>query len=151
MVRGPKGVSFERPGFNYRLTDLQAALGLTQLPHLDAWISRRRELAAYYHQRLQGLELTLPPLVAGHSWQSFMVRTPAQVNRDQLITALRAQGIESNIGAQVTSELPYLDSEPRQRALSQSSLAIPLCERYDEPLLDRVASALAQALGPHLK
>ena len=51
----------ETLGFNYRLTDLQAALGLSQIPKLDAFVARRNDLAARYRMRLTGLPIELPP------------------------------------------------------------------------------------------
>ena len=156
MVRSEAGVSFEGPGLNYRLTDFQAALGLSQLPQLAGWIEQRRALAVSYHERLAGLSercgLGLPPLSEGHSWQTFMLTLPEGVERAEVIHQLRERGVESNIGAQVLSEQPYVRSYlgswslSESRALHHRSLALPLCERYGEVELQRVVSALEGAL-----
>lgn len=144
-------VSFERVGFNYRMTDLQAAIGLPQLPQLDAWLIQRQALAKRYHELLADSGCELPPLTEGHSWQTFMVRTPEGVERDQLIRELRERGVEANIGAQVLSELPYLSPYLRpaqlKHQLGARSLALPLCESYSDQELKVVASALKEALN----
>src|SRR5439155_18131530 len=67
-------------GFNYRLTDLQAAIGRVQLARLPAMVKRRRELAACYHERLAsipGLRIPFEPDWARSNWQSYGVRLPA--------------------------------------------------------------------------
>ena len=110
MERGDGGVRFVEPGFNYRLTDFQAALGRAQLPHLTDWIAARRLLAARYRERLASLarggRLVLPADDIGHSWQTFMVVLADGVARDAVIRQLAAQGIEANLGAQCVSAQP---------------------------------------------
>ena len=152
MRRDPSGrVSFERAGFNYRMTDLQAAIGLPQLAHLDDWLEQRRSLAERYHELLADSACQLPPLTQGHSWQTFMVRTPEGVDRDQLIQELRTRGVEANIGAQVLSELTYLSPYLRPAQLTHQlgarSLALPLCESYSDRELKVVVSALRGSLS----
>ena len=78
-----------------------------------------------------------------------MVKTPLSLDRDQLIQRLKAEGIEANIGAQVLSSLPYLSEFALSSAtheLEPRSLAIPMCERYDEEDIKRVSGALLEAL-----
>jgi len=152
MRRDASGrVSFERAGFNYRMTDIQASIGLPQLPQLDGWLTQRRALAERYHELLADTDCELPPLTEGHSWQTFMVRTPVHIDRDQLIKELRARGVEANIGAQVLSELPYLSPYLRPAQLTHQlgprSLALPLCESYSERELKVVTSALKEAIS----
>jgi dTDP-4-amino-4,6-dideoxygalactose transaminase len=81
-------------GYNYRLTDIQAALGTSQLPKLNRFVARRSELAARYRERLVGLpDVVLPPEApAGftHAYHLFAVRVPG---RRRVYDDLRAAGI----------------------------------------------------------
>jgi dTDP-4-amino-4,6-dideoxygalactose transaminase len=154
MVRCGGQVHFGEPGLNYRLTDLQAALGRHQLPYLDGWIARRRELAARYRCELAGLQsqslLRLPVDQPGHSYQTFMVVLAPHVNRSVLIEQLAAAGIEANLGAQSLSALGlYGPSLPMQTgpALYRHGLAIPLHETMQDGQLSQVCVALEAALA----
>jgi len=113
----PWRLDIEEPGNNYRLTDFQSALGLSQLRKLDRFHAARDRLARRYRERLAGSPfLDLPALPAGlrHGWHLFVVllRLPAlTVPRDTILTALRAE----NIGAQLHYSLVYRHSFYRTR------------------------------------
>lgn len=110
MERTSAGMVFHEAGYNYRLTNLQSALGRAQLPHLGDWIAARRELATSYHEALQSFAasgyLIRPASCEGHSWQTYMVVLADWLDRAAVIKALAADGIEGNLGAQCLSELP---------------------------------------------
>lgn len=85
-------------GYNYRLSEMQCALGLAQLGRIDSILSARETVARGYHQRLQSGSLTLPPLaVAGArvSWFVYVVRLHAELkqHRDAILRALAEHGI----------------------------------------------------------
>lgn len=83
----------ERLGFNYRLTDLQAALGLSQLDRLEAFIERRNELAARYRELLAPLPIVLPPAAPEgfrHGFHLFAIRV---AERRRVFDGLRTAGI----------------------------------------------------------
>lgn len=89
-------------GFNYRITDMQAALGLSQLNKLDAFIARRRELVARYQTLLADLPLTLPTLQAEaeSAWHLYVVRLQTerlQASHRAIFEGLRAAGIGVNL------------------------------------------------------
>lgn len=95
-------LDFIMPGFNYRMTEFQAALGLTQMAKLDRIISARRRLAARYDELLQGTPITAP-FVAANSYavyQSYVALLPEHLapKRRLLIDELKAKGIETTIG-----------------------------------------------------
>jgi perosamine synthetase len=88
-------------GFNYRMTDIQAAVGREQLKRLDRIIARRRELASVYHNALRnvpGLLLPFEPTWARSNWQSYCVRLPAECNQLQTMQTLLERGIATRRG-----------------------------------------------------
>ena len=90
-------------GFNYRLSDVHCALGLSQLQKLDEWTRQRTTVAAAYRKQLAGLDFVRPLACvpgAGHTYHLFVIRwntDRAGVDRDQVIAALRDQGIRANV------------------------------------------------------
>jgi len=83
-------------GFNFRLTNLAAAVGLPQLARLPAWTEKRIEHAAFYQRTLRGLELPKVRTGCRHVFHQYTVRAPA-ASRDQMVQALRERGIEARI------------------------------------------------------
>ena len=161
MERVDGGVRFQEAGFNYRLTDFQAALGRAQLPHLQAWIDTRRALARHYLMELAPLQrqglLALPVAETGHSWQTFMVVLADGIDRAKVIRGLADAGIEANLGAQCVSAQPAFkafappsDVDSNASRLFRQGLALPFCEQYGRAEVSRVSAALAIALrGAH--
>jgi perosamine synthetase len=87
-------------GYNYRLTDIACALGLAQVPRLDANLARRRAIAAAYHDAFSGTpNLTLPSAAAdvAHAWHLYPVRVIPPVDRGEVFRALRAEGLGVNV------------------------------------------------------
>jgi perosamine synthetase len=100
---GAYAYTIEELGFNYRLTDIQAALGLSQLAKLDGFVERRRELVAAYDERLGGRsDLVIPEVPAGTtpSWHLYVVKLQLdqlRVDRDKIFAALRAENVGVNV------------------------------------------------------
>lgn len=116
-------------GYNYRMTDIQAALGASQLARLDAFVTRRRELAVRYDTLLAGLPLQLPARDdrAQSSWHLYVVRLRLdKIGRShrQVFEALRAAGIGVNL-----HYIP-VHLQPYYRALGFSAGHCPEAERY---------------------
>lgn len=102
-------------GFNYRLTDIQAAIGLVQLKHLDKIILKRRELAELYEKRLQVIKGVTPPsesLNTKTNWQSYCVRICTSVNTKELMQELLDHGISTRRGIMCSHMEPTYESEP---------------------------------------
>ncbi|AZD07047.1 DegT/DnrJ/EryC1/StrS aminotransferase [Pseudomonas chlororaphis] len=116
-------------GFNYRITDLQAALGLSQLDKLDAFIARRRQLAARYDRLLADLPLTLPQAQeqAQSAWHLYVVRLqPERIRRShrEVFEALREAGVGVNL-----HYIP-VHLQPYYRDLGFAAGDFPEAERY---------------------
>ena len=116
-------------GFNYRITDLQAALGLSQLDKLDAFIARRRQLAARYDRLLADLPLTLPQAQeqAQSAWHLYVVRLqPERIRRThrEVFEALREAGVGVNL-----HYIP-VHLQPYYRDLGFAAGDFPEAERY---------------------
>ena len=116
-------------GFNYRITDLQAALGLSQLNKLDGFIERRRELAARYERLLAYLPLTLPRAQpeAESAWHLYVVRLQAErinLSHRQVFEGLRAAGVGVNLHYIPLHLQPYY----RDRGFAEGDF--PQAERY---------------------
>jgi perosamine synthetase len=95
--------SYLEVGFNYRMTDLQAALGLVQLGKLDAMVARRREIASRYHELLAGIDGLTPvgdPAYGTTNYQSFWVLLDERFGRgrNEVLTALAQAGISARRG-----------------------------------------------------
>jgi perosamine synthetase len=145
-------------GFNYRLSDLAAALGVAQVEKLDSLLERRAAVAASYEQRLAGLEgVELP--IAGRgkerrSWFVYVVRLADEVDRDAVIATLAQNGIASkaylpciHLFPQLR-ELGYREGQfPVAEAAAAHSLALPFFPAMSEAEVDRVCQELASALG----
>src|SRR5579885_2549708 len=138
-----------RPAFNYRLSDVLCAIGCEQLRRLDALHAARARLAAGYAERLRELPVTLPEADPGdvHGWQAYVVQVE---RRDEVLAALRAEGIEAQIG---TYALPLLSAYrdqgffPGAEHAFEHALALSFHSRLTEAELDRVCEALAAALA----
>ncbi len=141
--RPPDNRELPAAGFNYRLSDLQCAIGLTQLERLGDLLARRRDLASAYAERLDGV-VALPSAEPGddHGWQAYVVQVD---RRDDALAALRQAGIEAQIGTYAVHRLAaYRDqgSFPGADACFERALALPFHSRLSESDMDRVAGAL---------
>lgn len=155
-LRNHGGPGYERLGFNYRMTDVQAALGLAQLEKLDRFVEERERGAATYRRELADVPwLRLPspaPPGGRHAWQSFVcvLEEGAPLSRDRCIEALAARGVQSRPGTQAVHELPLYgedpDRFPNARDLGRRSLAIPLHNRMSDEDYAYVVEAI-RALG----
>jgi dTDP-4-amino-4,6-dideoxygalactose transaminase len=102
-------------GFNYRLTDLQAAIGRVQLGRLAGMVERRRELARRYHELLAAIpDLGLPiePAWARSNWQSYCVRLPAAVDQERVMQSMLDDDIATRRGVMCAHTQPAYRHEP---------------------------------------
>lgn len=94
------------PGYNYRMTDFQAVLGIAQLQNFEENLMRRKQNVERYYEYLKEInEISLPLKMDGHSWQSFMIVLNGSINREEVIYKLKEYEIQSGAGAQAISNL----------------------------------------------
>jgi perosamine synthetase len=159
----------ERLGFNYRLTDLQCALGIAQLERADALLAERNRVASLYAGALAALGAApagdgdADGLVLGcadrgaarRSWFVYVVQLPTGADRDGVMASLAESGIDSKAYLPCIHLMPHYRERfgfkpgqfPVAEAVSRRSLALPFYTAMGEAEVDRVTGALASALG----
>ncbi|WP_405813774.1 DegT/DnrJ/EryC1/StrS family aminotransferase [Streptomyces sp. NBC_01390] len=146
--------SYLEVGYNYRMTDVQAAIGLVQLGKLDAMIARRRELAARYDALLRdvpGLTPVRDPEHGQSNFQSYWVLLDEDfpVGRDDLLGALADAGVSARRGIMASHLEPAYEGHPSAplpvtERISRDSLILPLFHTLTEDQQDRVVAALRE-------
>jgi dTDP-4-amino-4,6-dideoxygalactose transaminase len=159
----------DRLGFNYRITDIQAALGVAQLERLEELLAARARVAALYGERLAALDRAAPAgqgdpagLVlpaeetdgVSRTWFVYAVRLPAEADRDAVVADLDQRGIASKAYLPCIHLMPHYRERfgfrggefPVAEEASGRSLALPFFPAMGEVEVDRVAEALAEAL-----
>ena len=146
-------------GFNYRMTDIQAALGASQLTRLDGFVARRRELAARYDTLLAKLPLTRPwqhpdTRSAWHLYVIRLRRNEIEFSRRQVFDALRAAGIGVNVHYIPVHTQPYYrrlgfapGMFPEAESYYEDAITLPLFSKMTDAEQDTVVAALEEILG----
>jgi dTDP-4-amino-4,6-dideoxygalactose transaminase len=156
---GYRHYEVEEPGFKFNMTDVQAAVGLHQLPHLDEWIDARARIWERYGELLADLPLETPALPAQgtrharHLYQ-VLVGHDAAVTRDELMTSLTQRKIGVGVHYRACHLHPYYRERyglaperfPVASDISDRTLSLPLSPDLTEDDLLDVATALADAL-----
>jgi dTDP-4-amino-4,6-dideoxygalactose transaminase len=134
---------YDEVGYNYRMADMQAAVGIVQLGRVDGFLARRRALAARYSEELSRLGWIIPPHEPAdcrHNYQSYMarLRPDAPISRDALMQGLLNRGVSTRRGIMATHrEAPYQDSKwdnllPQTNAATDESIILPLFHQMTE-------------------
>jgi dTDP-4-amino-4,6-dideoxygalactose transaminase len=150
-----------RPGYKYNMTDVQASLGLRQLPHLDEWIARRAELWDRYDTELADLPLTTPPPPESHTRHArhlyqVLIEPDAPLARDELLDALNERKIGTGVHYRGVHLHPYYrdryrlvpEDFPVASAISDHTLSLPLSPQVSDADQDDVVQALRELLSP---
>lgn len=149
--------SYLEVGYNYRMTDIQAAVGLVQLGKLDEIVARRRALAARYTELLAevpGLTPVRDPGYGQGNFQSYWV-LPAEdfpVGRDALLAALAQAGVSARRGIMASHLEPAYAGHgsaplPVTERISRDSLILPLFHTMTHAQQDRVVAVLREQAG----
>ncbi|MEO1202397.1 MAG: UDP-4-amino-4,6-dideoxy-N-acetyl-beta-L-altrosamine transaminase [Pseudomonadota bacterium] len=145
-------------GFNYRMTDIQSALGLSQLQRVPEYVDRRNELARRYDEALRELPLQLPLVQPGNvsAFHLYVVRLTGGVSaagHRQVFDALRSAGLGVNVHYMPVHLQPYYrqlgfspGQYPEAEAYGNSAITLPLYPNLTEQQQDEVIRALGDAL-----
>ncbi len=143
-------------GFNYRMTDIQAAIGLSQLQRLASYVDRRNDLARRYDARLRDLPLQLPTVHPGtrSAFHLYVVRVRPELagaKRARIFDDLRRRGIGVNVHYMPVHLHPYYrqlgfrgGQYPESEAYGQTAITLPLYPKLTEQMQDQVISAVAR-------
>jgi UDP-4-amino-4,6-dideoxy-N-acetyl-beta-L-altrosamine transaminase len=147
-------------GFNYRMTEIQAALGLSQLSRLDTFVARRRALAERYHRVLAESGLLLPALDTAEirsSWHLYVVQLAeacSPLARRRLFEKMRSAGIGVNVHYIPIPRQPFyrkLGFDPRHFPVAEAyygrTMSLPLFFEMTETQQDRVVECLLEPAG----
>ncbi len=146
-------------GFNYRMTDMQAALGSSQMVRLDAFVGTRNAIAQRYGTMLRGMPLRLPVIDRGNisAWHLYVVRLKrdkTSVTHRQLFDHLRERGIGVNVHYMPVHLQPYYRSLgfvqgqfPEAEAHGAEAVTLPLYPKLTHAEQGAVVDALGELLG----
>ena len=141
-------------GFNYRMTDKQAALGYSQMKRVDEFIARRRELAARYENLLADLPVRTPQVLKGAepSWHIYVVRvdfSQVRKSKQQIFQEMHERGIALNLHYIPVHTQPYyvrmghrLEENSMAMEYYQEAMTLPLYYDLTEEQQDRISAAL---------
>lgn len=146
-------------GFNYRMTDIQAALGASQMDRLDEFVARRRELAVRYNELLKDLPLRMPFVMEGAnpSWHIYVVRVDfARVKKTkaEIFREMRERGITLNLHYIPVHTQPYYEAlghKPEECPLAldyyREAMTLPLYYALTNEEQDKIVAALREVLA----
>ena len=148
---------YEAAGYNYRLSDIQGALGVAQMEKLSWLISERRRLAALLCDRLtdiSGIHLPVNPAWEGHIYQSFVILLDDRLDRNRLIARMRELGVETTLGTYALHDQPFYQRTfgyvsgqlPQSHKAFCQTVTLPLYPQLTLADLDLIAASLRQAV-----
>ncbi|MFA5903376.1 MAG: DegT/DnrJ/EryC1/StrS family aminotransferase [Desulfobacula sp.] len=147
---------FVMPGFNYRLTEFQAALGIVQMNKIERIIAARRHSATVYDRLFMDTPIQIQTVLPGsrHIYQSYVILLPNNINRSALIHFLKERGIETTIGTIHMPMTEYyrthysfkLGDFPITDRIASHSLTLPLYEKLSEKEQQYVVDAVLEGL-----
>lgn len=145
--------SYGEIGYNFRMTDLQAAVGLVQLAKLDQMVARRRELASHYQlalAKVSGLRCVADPEFGKSNYQSFWIELDDDfpLSREELLAKLAEDGISARRGIMAAHQQPAYQSDsagvklPVTERLTANTLILPLYHQLQEDEQYRVVDSI---------
>lgn len=139
---------FDELGYNYKMSDINAAVGVAQIKKLNEIIKRKQILAKYWNKKLEKIKLIKPPHVdknVCHVFQSYVALVDKHFKRDKLITELKNLGIQTQIGTYSSYIQPVYKSKnkcPISLDIFNRAIALPMYYGLREKDIDRIAEYL---------
>ena len=163
ILRGHGGVRqeyycrFEKAGFNYKISDISAAVGVAQLRKLRRIIEGRRDRAHKLGKMLEGVDcIALPcePDECYHTFQSFVIVLDGDIGRDKIIHGMRQRGVETTLGTYALHSQPFFNKKykfqpgelPVSHRIFCNSLALPISFNMTDEELETVSKSLKECL-----
>jgi perosamine synthetase len=158
-IDGSRGrTEFVSAGYNLRMTEIEACMGIVQMGEIQRLVEGRRRVASDYQRLLAGVdEITLPTAPDGyfHTYQAYVALVDQGVDRDRLIADMKAAGVETAIGTYAVHAQPYYRQRfgyregclPVSWRAFKHSLALPMYASMDEDTVREVAGCLKQCLS----
>ena len=156
-IRESNYFRFVAAGFNYRMSDINAALGLVQMKKLAQIIDARRRLACKYLELLSDIPAVTTPSSdreSNQTYQSFVVMLQEGIKRDEIVRKMKELGVETTIGTYALHTEPYFKMTygykggdlPGSYECGTRSLSLPLYPQITEEEMIKVVSSLKKAL-----
>ena len=151
---GPWHSEMQTLGYNYRLSEIGCALGLSQMKRLDNFVARRREIAALYREELKGVPgLKLPSDKAGHAYHLFPIQVTEE-RRGPLFEHLRAHDIRLQVHYRPVPLQPYYRAKfgykagdfPEAERYYRQAISLPIFPLMDDDDVRRVATCIKECL-----
>jgi len=151
----------EAPGGKFNLSDIAAALGNAQMPHLDAWCRTRETLARHYFECLAGDDLLTPERLPprdnpGHSWNMFTLLLPLEaigMSRKQFVDAMHKEGIAIGISYEAIHLTTHFRRKgfkpgefPVSERIARETVSLPLVADMTQADVERVCAAMGRVL-----
>ena len=139
---------FVELGYNYKLSDVAAAIMLMQMKKVDVIIRKKRELAEHYGKALKGIDSLTPPYVDAscmHAFQNYVVMVDEKLSRNRLISLLRNEGIEASFGTYALHLQPVYGSKsdcPNALHAFDHSLSLPMFHALTFEQIDFIVAKL---------
>lgn len=145
---------FRKVGFSYRLSDIQASIGLIQMEQIEEFIKRRIYLAKYYNDLIEDMGLDVQFVRTGkkirNNYQTYVILLKNNL-RDKIILKLKEKGIETTIGTYSLSAQPLFSKTkeefPNSRYAFEHSLALPMYHELTENDIEYILKTLKSLLG----
>jgi perosamine synthetase len=149
---------FVLAGYNMRMTEIEACLGVVQMARIDGMLEDRRRAAALYAELLSGVEeIAVPEEPEGmfHTYQSYVVMVDERIDRDRLIADMRKEGVETGIGTYSIHVQPFYRDMlghkagrfPSSYHAFRHSLALPIYASMEEATVRQVVTGLEKCIG----
>jgi len=157
-IRGSHYLEFVDAGFNYRLSDINSAIGIIQMGRLNQILTKRYEIAMWYDELFSHLEFLRTPMSPDnftHSYQSYVLLLDSELDRNKMIDDLRALNIETTLGTYSIHLQPYFKDRfklvdgdyPNSTRAHRSALTIPVFNTMTFSDAELVANSIISTLN----